>query len=391
MHLFLFSLVIFVYSNLVHAQDDFSGSDPMVDAAVEADLRELESSVDTQPPNNTAMPPLGDSAQSSSDSMPETEMPAEASVPGMDEFDNQIPDPVETFPNQSPVNQTAGTVGELKEISFSNSRYVSNVNLVFDNQPMDLNIQSGTNARQLIIPIPNYSVRKLYIRPIDTSEFSSNVLVVTPFEDPKNPSTNRLIVTMSNQANYKLKKDSNSNWQLMIENTPGGIEIVESGKASPDAFQSSDTSLSNSPNPLQDATSIGSSLENVGSRGNYTGSLMSLSVKDAEVKDVLRLIAEVSGFSIIFGDEVTGKITLTLKDVPWDQVLEIVMQTRGLGSIRHENVLRVTTLENLMSQRQMEARISEAKQTSETLDIRVIPVKYAEIGVIASNVKGLLS
>ena len=55
----------------------------------------------------------------------------------------------------------------------------------------------------------------------------------------------------------------------------------------------------------------------------YTGRKLSLDFKDADIKNILRLIAEVSNLNIIAGDDVTGKITMRLVDVPWDQALEI--------------------------------------------------------------------
>lgn len=66
----------------------------------------------------------------------------------------------------------------------------------------------------------------------------------------------------------------------------------------------------------------------------YTGRRISLDFKDVEIDDVLRLIAEVSDLNIIAGDEVNGKVTIRLVDVPWDQALDVVLLTRGLGFVR---------------------------------------------------------
>ena len=64
----------------------------------------------------------------------------------------------------------------------------------------------------------------------------------------------------------------------------------------------------------------------------YTGRKLSLDFKDADIKNILRLIAEVSNFNIITGDDVTGKITMRLVDVPWDQALDVILQARSLGN-----------------------------------------------------------
>ena len=57
--------------------------------------------------------------------------------------------------------------------------------------------------------------------------------------------------------------------------------------------------------------------------------------------DVLRLIADVSDLNVIAGDEVKGKVTIRLVDVPWDQALDVILLTKGLGFMRIGNVLRI--------------------------------------------------
>ena len=73
----------------------------------------------------------------------------------------------------------------------------------------------------------------------------------------------------------------------------------------------------------------------------YSGRRISLDFKDVEIDDVLRLIAEVSDLNIIAGDEVNGKVTIRLVDVPWDQALDVILLTRGLGFVRVGSVLRI--------------------------------------------------
>ena len=71
----------------------------------------------------------------------------------------------------------------------------------------------------------------------------------------------------------------------------------------------------------------------------YTGRKVSLDFKDADIKNILRLIAEVSNFNIITADDVSGKITMRLVDVPWDQALDVILQSRSLGMVQVGNVI----------------------------------------------------
>jgi len=79
----------------------------------------------------------------------------------------------------------------------------------------------------------------------------------------------------------------------------------------------------------------------------YTGQKISLDFKDADVRNVLRLIADVSGLNIIVSDSVKGKLTIKLDNVPWDEVLDIILETNNLGKIWSKSVMRIDTQEDI--------------------------------------------
>jgi len=123
----------------------------------------------------------------------------------------------------------------------------------------------------------------------------------------------------------------------------------------------------------------------------YTGRKLSLDFKDADIKNILRLIAEVSNLNIIAGDEVTGKITMRLVDVPWDQALEIILQSKSLGMSRIGNVVRIAPIEALKREIQSELEARRAKERLEDLVMELIPINYATAKEIMPQVKSILS
>ncbi len=74
--------------------------------------------------------------------------------------------------------------------------------------------------------------------------------------------------------------------------------------------------------------------EAVGLKKSYSGRKISLDFKGADIQDILRILAEVGGVNIVAGDDVKGKITIRLIDVPWDQALDIILLTMGLGKVQ---------------------------------------------------------
>ena len=131
--------------------------------------------------------------------------------------------------------------------------------------------------------------------------------------------------------------------------------------------------------------------EEVTSEKVYTGRRLSLDFKDADIKNILRLIAEVSNFNIITGDDVTGKVTMRLVDVPWDQALEIILQARSLGMSKVGNVIRIAPLDSLKKEIQAELEAKRTKEKLEDLVTELIPVNYATAKEILPQVKSILS
>jgi type IV pilus assembly protein PilQ len=88
-------------------------------------------------------------------------------------------------------------------------------------------------------------------------------------------------------------------------------------------------------------------------RGRYTGEKLSLNFQNVEVRAVLNVIADFTDLNIITSDTVSGNITLRLKDVPWDQAMEIILQTRGLDSRRSGNVVWIAPRDELATREKL--------------------------------------
>ena len=123
----------------------------------------------------------------------------------------------------------------------------------------------------------------------------------------------------------------------------------------------------------------------------YSGRRISLDFKDVLIADVLRLIAEVSDLNIIAGDEVQGTVTIRLVDVPWDQALDVILLTKGLGFVRVGNVLRIAPSEILKVEEEVRLQERRNKEKLEDLEVKLQPVNYASVEDVSSLVKRLLS
>ena len=110
----------------------------------------------------------------------------------------------------------------------------------------------------------------------------------------------------------------------------------------------------------------------------YTGKKVSLDFKDIDVQNALRVIAEISNLNIIFSDAVGGTLTMRLVDVPWDQALDLILEAKGLGSIRQGNVLRVAPIAEIQATAQARVLARQSAKQLESFITELIPVSFAD-------------
>ena len=119
---------------------------------------------------------------------------------------------------------------------------------------------------------------------------------------------------------------------------------------------------------------------------------ISLDFKDADIRNILRLIAEVEDKNIILADDVTGNITMRLVDVPSDQAFDIILQTRGLGKREiTPNIIRVAPIDTFRKEEKAQLEEIKAKEKLEEMVTELITLNYATAKDVVPQVKGVLS
>ena len=111
-------------------------------------------------------------------------------------------------------------------------------------------------------------------------------------------------------------------------------------------------------------------------RVKYVGEKLSLNFQNVEVRSVLQVIADFTGLNIVASDTVTGNLTLRLKDVPWDQALDLIMQTRGLDKRKNGNVIWVAPKDELLAKEKLEYETRSAVADLEPLTTEFIQLNY---------------
>ncbi len=137
------------------------------------------------------------------------------------------------------------------------------------------------------------------------------------------------------------------------------VKLVELEKVS-----SADTGMKR-----EKQTVPGAVIPGLGTRGRYKGASMTMDFVNADVTNILRLIGEISNLNIIWGPDVKGKVSMRLKNVPWDQALDLILSNNDLGMRRQGNVIWVTTkkkIQQIEAEERKKIEEAEARLAAET-------------------------
>ncbi|MBA2962579.1 MULTISPECIES: type IV pilus secretin PilQ [Ramlibacter] len=117
----------------------------------------------------------------------------------------------------------------------------------------------------------------------------------------------------------------------------------------------------------------------------YAGEKLSLNFQNIEVRSLLQVIADFTNFNIVTSDSVAGAVTLRLKDVPWDQALDIILQAKGLGMRKSGNVLWIAPKDEIASKEKLELEARAAIQNLEQLRTQAFQLNYTKAAEIAAQ------
>ncbi|MCX7943656.1 MAG: type IV pilus secretin PilQ [Deltaproteobacteria bacterium] len=172
---------------------------------------------------------------------------------------------------------------------------------------------------------------------------------------------------------HLVRENKNVNWDFFHVEKPQEIKFSEEMVASEEKGEASEK------------------YEDYESKKTYKGKRISMDFKDANIHNILRLISEVAKINIVTSDDVKGNVTVTLRNVPWDQALEIILKTKGLGMKKVGNIIRVAPVEVFQKEAEAEMAKKKALEALEPLKVRLIPVNYGYAKDIVAQVKDVLS
>ena len=244
------------------------------------------------------------------------------------------------------------------------------------------------------LTIKNSILPKKLQRSLETRSFVSPVLRITPLTVKTKKGTDtkiRIATRVSTSFGYRREGD-----MLFIdfkhpEGLSGeklGIEVVEpkSKSARPKAAPVTEEEITADLSPVSEPTG-----KLLGASHGYKGRKVTLEFADAEVRKIFQLLSEVSNKNFVLSDDVTGAISLKLVNVPWDQALDIILDTKGLDKREEGNIILIKGKGKFKSQADEELEIKKSIAKGIELKTEMFSVNYSDVAVISGQFGGLKS
>jgi len=238
------------------------------------------------------------------------------------------------------------------------------------------------NPRLKVLELDGASLPKSLERSLDTTAFSGPVSTVATFHDPDRPNVVKVAVDLQGAVEHRVwQKGDALYWDFRAKDPPAATtstpERQETLGTRTAGFAVEAVNLSRTGTPAADR--------------RYSGKKITIDLKDADILNVLRLIAEVSKLNIIASDEVKGSVTIKLRNVPWDQALDIILKVKSLGQERNGNIIRVAPLLVLRAEKDQRDREKAAAVQLDPTLVKLLPVNYANAQEMLPQVQALLS
>ncbi len=229
------------------------------------------------------------------------------------------------------------------------------------------------DSKSAVLVLDNARISKQLERSLDTSALNTPVRMVSVFgaTGPSGSQVRVVVASAEPLSDDVQQGKSGLTWRL-------GGERQAAAVAQTSGFVTEATQTAEGSAPAQE-------------RKRYVGKRVSFEFKDIDIHNLLRIIAEISKKNIVVGDDVTGKVTVRLRNVPWDQALDLVLRSKALGMEEMGSIVRVAPLAKLEEEAKSRAERKKAQDSAQELQMALVPVNYALANEMMQRVRDVLS
>lgn len=286
----------------------------------------------------------------------------------------------------------SGKPARIEEVDFVDEKDVARV-VIAMSRDVPPRIVSAERER-VVMEIEGVDLPAELQRTLDTSAYRGPIRALSSYRTADDDKM-RLVVDLAYPAEHVLKRSGKSYYWDFVKSADRQRQAAQTA---PDRRRGSARAQS-IPAPVVGGFGASSTpitqktvAQLAGQRRRvYRGTKIDLDLKDVDIHNVMRLLADVGGINVVIPDDVKATVTVRLRQVPWDQALEVVLASKGLWYRREGNLYRIATRKELDSEDQAEAERLAALVKAEAPEPQVFTLNYAVAGDIKQQLEALLS
>lgn len=182
------------------------------------------------------------------------------------------------------------------------------------------------------------------------------------------PDKTRIVFDLTEPTEYDVSSEDN---QVVVSfKVPAKVEVAKAEEVAPEVEVEE---------LKEERMPISLTCGEIAASKEYEGEIISLDFQDADLVHIFRLLADVSGCNIVVSPAVKGRFSMRLKDVPWDQALDVILRNYGLSKMVEGNIIRIAPTTDIAKEEQEIARKKEAELQAGDLITKVYPLNYADV------------
>jgi type IV pilus assembly protein PilQ len=298
-------------------------------------------------------------------------------------------DELDPFENP-PAAVQAATTQATPNIKIKSIQYKANETggaiVVKADGPINFTTRNNPDTDQLVVEIPGAQLPDRLKRPFNMRDIKGIFGSLDPYQE-KGSNVARFVVQLRANATDPFVTAEGDTLLIVADKNQVSALAAAANAQGPTATKLSDVSANNDDKILTSRTLQ----EFLTQNSKFYGKKISIETNSMNVRDALRFISEEGGVNMVIADNITGNVSLKLRDIPWDQAFVIIMRSKELGYVRQGNVLRVATLAELRTEEEAAIKLTAERIKTEPLVVKVFSVNYAKVDDLATKVKDFLT
>ena len=265
------------------------------------------------------------------------------------------------------------TIGDLisdstkvKNVSFRQVGKLSRIEIVMSEDEPKYDLISRDRIKRLTIDLPNATISAENERLINVNIEKSKIKNIAAFQfrGGDRPLA-KVVVNLQDETLYNITTEEN---RIILEVGDEAVLAIASSAGEVESIE-----------------------QIITSEEEYIGAPISLDFQKADIHNILRILADVSGYNVITSDSVKGRVTMKLTNVPWDQALDVILSNNGLDKIMEGNIIRVATVTEIQKENRAKKDKQDAEKILAPLVTSLFEVNYESAEKMKSNLDSMKS